>query len=92
MDGALVARVDLKADRRAGALVVQRAHVESGAPKSTVERLIDELRLMASWLGLSSLALAPAAGLDRPFATLPIEARAGFAEAAPAQSKRASHG
>ena len=92
MDGALVARVDLKADRRAGALVVQRAHVESGAPKSTVERLIDELRLMASWLGLSSLALAPAAGLDRLFATLPIEARAGFAEAAPAQSKRASHG
>ncbi len=92
MDGALVARVDLKADRRAGALVVQRAHVESGAPKSTAERLIDELRLMASWLGLSSLALAPAAGLDRLFATLPIEARAGFAEAAPAQSKRASHG
>ena len=32
LDGALVARVDLKADRKAGALIVQRAHIEPGAP------------------------------------------------------------
>jgi uncharacterized protein YcaQ len=55
LDGALVARVDLKADRKAGALIVQRTHVEPSAPRYTVERLRDELRLMASWLGLSSL-------------------------------------
>jgi uncharacterized protein len=73
LDGALVARVDLKADRQAGALVIQRAHVEPGAPRHTVERLIDELRLMASWLGLSSLVAAPAAGLDRFFAALQVE-------------------
>ena len=52
MDGALVARVDLKADRKGGALLVQRAHVEPGAQHDAVERLIEELRLMASWLGL----------------------------------------
>jgi len=64
LDGALVARVDLKADRKAGALVVQRAHVEPDAPGHTTERLIEELRLMASWLGLSPLAAAPAAAID----------------------------
>jgi uncharacterized protein YcaQ len=92
MDGALVARVDLKADRKAGALIVQRAHVETGAPKCTAERLIDELRLMASWLGLSGLVLAPAAGLDRLFATLPIAARPAFAAPAPTQAEEAPHG
>ncbi|GJD52740.1 hypothetical protein OPKNFCMD_5507 [Methylobacterium crusticola] len=61
MDGALVARVDLKADRKASALIVQRAHIEPDAPRSTLERLMEELRLMASWLGLSRLAIAPAA-------------------------------
>jgi uncharacterized protein YcaQ len=65
LDGALVTRVDLKADRKAGTLIVQRAHVEPGAPQCTVERLIEELRLMASWLGLSSLAIAPVAAVDR---------------------------
>ena len=58
LDGALVARVDLKADRKAGALIVLQAHVEADAPRCTVERLIEELGLMASWLGLSSLEAA----------------------------------
>jgi hypothetical protein len=83
LDGAFVARVDLKADRKAGALIVQRAHVESGAPGCTVERLIEELRLMASWLGLSGLAVAPGAGLDRLFAALHAEGRPASAEPAP---------
>ncbi len=69
-DGALVARVDLKADRKLGTLMVQRAHLEPGAPRHSVERLIDELRLVASWLGLTRLAVAPTAQIDPLLASL----------------------
>ena len=55
LDGALVARLDLKADRKAGALVVLATHVEPGAPADAGERLEGELRLMASWLGMSDV-------------------------------------
>ncbi len=72
LDGALVGRVDLKADRKAGQLIVQRAHVEPNAPHHTVERLIEELRLMASWLGMSSIAIAPAAAIDPLFTPIQI--------------------
>lgn len=64
LDGAIVARVDLKAERQSGTLVIQRAHLEPKAPAHTIERLIEELRLLASWLGLSSLAVAPVAVID----------------------------
>ncbi len=82
LDGALVARVDLKADRKAGTLIVQRAHVEPGAPQSTVERLVDELYRMASWLGLSSLAVMPVAAIDPLLASLRIESQPAFADPA----------
>jgi len=64
LDGAIVARVDLKGDRQSGTLIVQRAHVEPDAPPHTIERLIQELRLLAAWLGLSSIAVAPVAAID----------------------------
>jgi uncharacterized protein YcaQ len=48
----LAARVDLKADRQAGALLVQSAWAEPDAPAETAERLRGELQLMATWLGL----------------------------------------
>lgn len=48
----IVARVDLKADRRAGALQVQSAFAEHHAPPETAAELFRALTSMASWLGL----------------------------------------
>ncbi|MFL5295019.1 MAG: winged helix-turn-helix domain-containing protein [Phenylobacterium sp.] len=49
---ALTARVDLKADRKAGTLIVQASHAEPWAGDATPTRLAEELKLMAGWLGL----------------------------------------
>jgi uncharacterized protein YcaQ len=59
LNGALVARVDLKADRQTGNLIVQKLHLEVDAPGHTMERLMDELRLMALWLDLSNIVVVP---------------------------------
>jgi len=58
LDGELVARVDLKADRTAGALRVVGAFVESGSdPARVADALARELATMAWWLGLSDVAV-----------------------------------
>nr|WP_281378541.1 crosslink repair DNA glycosylase YcaQ family protein [Brevundimonas lenta] len=51
-DEAITARVDLKADRKAGVLLVQAAWREPDATPETAARLAGELTLMAGWLGL----------------------------------------
>jgi len=59
----IAARVDLKADRRSGVLLVQAAHAEPrpDAPAAgsavVAAALADELRLAASWLGLPEVRL-----------------------------------
>jgi uncharacterized protein YcaQ len=55
----LVARVDLKADRRAGALRVQAAHAEPDAPAESAEELRAGLESMAGWLGLERIDVVP---------------------------------
>ncbi|MCZ4498431.1 MAG: cytoplasmic protein [Marmoricola sp.] len=48
----IVARVDLKADRKGSVLVVKAAYAEEGAPAETAEELAAELVRLAGWLGL----------------------------------------
>jgi uncharacterized protein YcaQ len=55
---ALVARVDLKADRANATLRVHAAHGEADIDSGAVaEALIGELRLLASWLGLERVSI-----------------------------------
>ncbi|MGA8112074.1 MAG: crosslink repair DNA glycosylase YcaQ family protein [Actinocatenispora sp.] len=61
LDGELVARVDLKADRAAGVLRVPAAWVEAeltvpGGAARVAAELAAELRTMAGWLGLERVA------------------------------------
>ena len=52
---ALTARVDLKADRKAGVLIVQASHAEPWASDATALKLAAELQRMAGWLGLETV-------------------------------------
>ena len=56
LDGRLVGRVDLKAERTRDALHVVGAFTEPGEkPTQVAVALSDELKTMASWLGLSDV-------------------------------------
>ena len=55
----IVARVDLKADRRSQSLQVLGAFAERGAPEETAGELAQELQQLAGWLRLDGIDVAP---------------------------------
>lgn len=55
MDESLVARIDLKADRKARTLIVKSAHWEAHRPADSVERLAQAVRDAAQWRGLDRI-------------------------------------
>jgi uncharacterized protein YcaQ len=59
----IVARVDLKADRPAGVLIVKGAWREPCAPPDVAERLGASLGTMADWLGLDAVRIGDAGDL-----------------------------
>jgi uncharacterized protein len=67
LDGCLVGRVDLKAERTRGVLHVVGAFAEPEQDKSRVAKaLAAELKTMASWLGLAEVSVGNRGDLARP--------------------------
>ena len=65
----IVARVDLKADRKAGRLLAQAAYLEPGAgPGECADALARELRLLGDWLCLDSIRVSRNSGFARALA------------------------
>ena len=65
----LVGRFDLKSDRQSGTLLVQGAYAEPGVPAEViVPEVASELRLMAAWLGLTSIQVQPRGDLSAALA------------------------
>ncbi|MCV7300208.1 YcaQ family DNA glycosylase [Mycobacterium barrassiae] len=69
LDGRLVGRVDLKADRAKGALNVVGAFAEPGEqPARVAAALAPELQTMATWLGLDDVKVGKRGDLAAPLA------------------------
>lgn len=72
MGDRLVARLDLKRDRARCRLLVRSTHVEPGlAPAPVAEALARELRLMAAWLELERVEVAPRGELASTLLAMP---------------------
>lgn len=65
----IVARVDLKADRKTGRLLVLAAHEEPGvATGECADALAGELRALSEWLSLETIAVTRRGDFARPLA------------------------
>jgi uncharacterized protein YcaQ len=62
----IVGRVDLKADRKSGRLLVLASYAEEHAPPETAHELAEELRDLASWLKLDDIVACPRGDLAEP--------------------------
>ncbi|MCU0284593.1 MAG: winged helix DNA-binding domain-containing protein, partial [Candidatus Nanopelagicales bacterium] len=62
-DERLVARLDLKAERGTGRLLVRAAHPEGEVGPDAVAALAGELLGMAGWLGLHAVVVEPVGAL-----------------------------
>jgi uncharacterized protein YcaQ len=70
LDDRIVARVDLKADRRNGDLLVLASHPEEGIDvDKTAAGLAGELRLLADWLGLDRVRVSRRGRFARPLSS-----------------------
>jgi uncharacterized protein YcaQ len=58
----LAGRLDLKADRQAGRLLVHAVHLEAHAPADAMDAIAEELNAMARWLGLAEAVLPRSSG------------------------------
>lgn len=72
----IVARADVKADRPAGVLRVLATYAQPGAPPETATELLEEFRLMQSWLGLERMEVVPKGDLGPALAKLARVGRA----------------
>lgn len=80
LDGALVARVDLKADRATGRLLVQSAHGEPDIDRGrVVEALAEELQRLATWQGLERVVVTRRGDLAAALQSQVRETRAAAA-------------
>jgi uncharacterized protein len=73
----IVARVDLKADRKTGLLLAKAAFAEPGAPPDTAEELAVELERLAGWLGLHTVVVEPRGDLAPALSALVHEGSTG---------------
>jgi len=74
------ARVDLKADRKAGVLQIPAAWIEPAADQEeTAGALAAELRRLAGWLGLSAIAPPERGDLATPLSAALVAGAAGVA-------------
>ena len=68
----VVARVDLKADRQAGLLRVQAAHLEHGVDLDEATAALGaELLIMRRWLGLGGIEVATSGNMSQALSILP---------------------